>query len=149
MLLRADRHVWTGAELLAEASGNHLLASSPAPENPFPPTHTYTYSLTHSLPLFLSSLCPSGRGLLLHDNSRQSSLWQADGLCCIILRILPSLRKRALFQVFQLHKLFALLFWVFGSVGATACLLQTVQLLIQRSWIPHLEVYFGSFFLCL
>lgn len=89
MLLRADRHVWTGAELLAQTSGIHSLASFLARQCPFsspPPishthahTHTYIYALSNTLPspCFSHSLCPSGKGLLLHDHSRQSSLWQA------------------------------------------------------------------------
>lgn len=85
MLLRADRHVWTGAELLAETSGIDLLASFLANQCPFssppPITHIYIYicALSNALPspCFSHSLCPSGKGLLLHDHSRQSSLWQA------------------------------------------------------------------------
>lgn len=53
---RADRHVWTGAELLAETSGNYLLASSPAPEEPThpPPTHTHIHTHPHTFPPLVS-----------------------------------------------------------------------------------------------
>lgn len=69
---------------------------------PLPPTHTLQHPPPPPAPpLFLSSLCPSGRGLLLHEHSRQSGLWQAGEPRRIIRRILPSLRKWALFQVFH------------------------------------------------
>lgn len=121
MLLRAERHVWTGAELLVETSGNHSLASSPALENPFPPlarTHTHIHSNTLpplvslTVSVRLEEACCYTITLANLASGRQAGRPRG-----ITLRLLPSLRKRALFQVFhstalgsQLHKLFTLLF---------------------------------------
>lgn len=81
MLLRADRHVWTGAELLVETSGNHSLASSPALEPPPPLSthniHTYThfpcFSLTVSVRL--EEACCYTITLANLASGRQASLY--------------------------------------------------------------------------
>lgn len=102
------RHVWTGAELLVETSGNGLQASSPTLQQPPSPppspcllTHIHKYKLGTSL----ASLIVSVRleEACCYTITRQSSPWQAVRQAGRAPCILPSPRKQGPISGVPLH----------------------------------------------
>lgn len=137
MLLRADRHVWTGAELLAETSGNHSLASSPALEAPLclPPPHTYTHTPSLTVSVRLEEACCYTITLANLASGRQAALYHPP----------PPLFPQETGPISGVPLHSPWLQHTSCSPSLSWCSEVSGNGMSDETGIPHLKVYFGFF----